>query len=195
MLSVPVCGIQTPRVRGGVGTSGSPRPTSGLDGPCPAVRMGPMQMSPARRPHRTVRGFTLIELLVAIAILAIIAAVAFPSFQDSIRKGRRADAFSAIAAVQQSQERWRANNQQFSTSLSALRVASPALYTVTISAPPDPATLSTGYVVVAEGIGSQSGDRQCKKLGAQLLNGTLSVAGCTGCTELTYAATSPCWNR
>ena len=35
-----------------------------------------------------------------------------PSFMDSIRKGRRAEAVAALAQVQQAQERWRANKLQ-----------------------------------------------------------------------------------
>lgn len=38
------------------------------------------------------RGMTLVELAVVIAIVAILASLALPSYQDSVRKGRRAEA-------------------------------------------------------------------------------------------------------
>jgi type IV pilus assembly protein PilE len=38
------------------------------------------------------RGFTLIELMITVVIIAILASVALPSYQDSVRKARRADA-------------------------------------------------------------------------------------------------------
>ncbi|MEO7152883.1 MAG: prepilin-type N-terminal cleavage/methylation domain-containing protein, partial [Burkholderiaceae bacterium] len=36
------------------------------------------------------RGFTLIELMIVVAIVSILAAIAVPSYQDYVRKGRRA---------------------------------------------------------------------------------------------------------
>ncbi|HZX80412.1 MAG TPA: GspH/FimT family pseudopilin [Lysobacter sp.] len=47
----------------------------------------------------TVRGFTLIELMVAIAIVAILAAIAFPSFQYTIRSSRVATTTNQLIAA------------------------------------------------------------------------------------------------
>lgn len=41
---------------------------------------------------RRLLGFTLFELMVTLAIMAIVATLAFPSYMDSVRKSRRADA-------------------------------------------------------------------------------------------------------
>ncbi|MBL0296210.1 MAG: prepilin-type N-terminal cleavage/methylation domain-containing protein [Betaproteobacteria bacterium] len=65
----------------------------------------------ARR--ETASGFTLVELMIAVVIVALLASIALPSFMDSIRKSRRSEAFAALSAVQQAQERWRGNHGSY----------------------------------------------------------------------------------
>ena len=154
-------------------------------------------------PRRTLpchHGFTLIELLIAIVVLGILAGVALPSFLDSIRKGRRSEAVSAISAAQQAQERWRGNNSAYTTTLASLGVpatTSSGYYDVTIAAPNAPATLANGYMVVANGRSgtSQANDSQCRKVGVQVSGGNVTYGGCGACADLTFAATHPCWSR
>ena len=155
-----------------------------------------MQANAAPAVRRHPRGFSLIELMIAVAIAGILLAVALPAYQDSTRKGRRADAFAAVAAIQQSQERWRANNPEYSTSLDSthLRVTEPTLYSLSISAPASPATLATGYIITAEGRGAQAADK-CKKLSLLVVDGNISYAGCETCSSFTYSATNACWSR
>ncbi|WP_295429870.1 type IV pilin protein [uncultured Thiodictyon sp.] len=50
-------------------------------------------------------GFTLIELLIAVGIVAILAAIAYPSYQSQVRKTRRADAKAVLMQNAQFMER------------------------------------------------------------------------------------------
>ncbi len=63
------------------------------------------------------KGFTLIEMMVAVAIIGILAAIALPSYQDSVRKSRRSDAIVMFSKIQLAEEKWRANNISYTNIL------------------------------------------------------------------------------
>lgn len=50
-------------------------------------------------------GFTLVELMVVLGIIAIISTVAYPAYQDNIRKANRADGMAMAMEVAQRLER------------------------------------------------------------------------------------------
>ncbi|WP_329604933.1 type IV pilin protein [Spartinivicinus ruber] len=55
---------------------------------------------------RTALGFSLIELLIVVAIVGILAAVGYPSYQEYVRKSMRSDAQSALMQLANAMERF-----------------------------------------------------------------------------------------
>ncbi|MCW8166980.1 prepilin-type N-terminal cleavage/methylation domain-containing protein [Verminephrobacter aporrectodeae subsp. tuberculatae] len=64
------------------------------------------QKHPLRATRESSCGFTLIELMIVVAVVGILAAIAYPAYTDSVLKGRRAQGRTAVVQLLQQQERY-----------------------------------------------------------------------------------------
>lgn len=58
-------------------------------------------------------GFTLIEVMITVAIIAVLAAFAYPSYLEQLAKGRRADALAQMTLAQQWMERFYSDTYRY----------------------------------------------------------------------------------
>jgi len=120
-------------------------------------------------------GFTLIELMITVAIIGILASIAYPSYQDSVLKSRRADAKGALLGFANAMER---HFTETNTYVGAPAATNTDYYTLAI----DSAT-ATAYGLSATPIGGQASD-SCGMLKINQTNvksaikGGVAVAGC-----------------
>ena len=111
----------------------------------------------ARRGHGA--GFTLVEVLVVTAIVAILAAIAYPSYQAQLRKGHRAAAQSYLMDLAQRQQQYMLDARSYAGTAVALGYSATPTevspwYTVDIAPSDSPPT----FTITARAIGSQAAD-------------------------------------
>jgi type IV pilus assembly protein PilE len=121
---------------------------------------------------KTQKAFTLIELMVTVAIVGILAAIAYPSYQNSVIKSRRADAEGILLGLANALERKFTESNSYAGY--TLPASATGYYTISLSQ-----QTTSAYTLSATPKASQTSD-SCGTL-------TLTHTGIKG------ADTSGCW--
>jgi len=148
------------------------------------------------------KGFTLIELMIVVAILGILAAVAFPSYQKYTTKSHRVDAEKNLGELAQYMERYFTENGRYDQDSGSTAVSLPfskspkdgskTHYNIALSA-----VSSTAFTLKATPTGSQAtNDTKCGILSVNSA-GVKCVLNEATCSNNTSSAAmsliSDCW--
>ena len=134
------------------------------------------------------QGITLMELMITLVIVAIIMAIAYPSYQDQMEKARRAEGREFLLRIAAAQERFYTNNNRYSNSFTTVAAGGLGVtsnmserghYQVNV-------VLSAGnqeYALTAVPQATQASDTTCANLtlnsrGVRGASGTAGAAGC-----------------
>jgi len=124
--------------------------------------------------RKSARGFSLIDVMITVAIVGVLATIALPSYQSSVRKSNRGAAEAYLGDIAQRQQQYLLDQRSYASTEAALGLTTPGsvapFYTIAIgiSAGPPPA-----FTASATPIGSQTGDLSGQPL-------TLSNTGAKG---------------
>ena len=100
------------------------------------------------------KGFTLIELMIVVGIVAILVALAVPSYTRYVRKANRGEAQQLLMNWANNQEIWRANDTDYATTVE-LPVPTHDKYTFTL-----PVRTASTYTLTATASGDQANDEE-----------------------------------
>ncbi len=129
-------------------TRAVPAPMPALDVP---QQPGSVRSVCAPLPGVFRRGFTLIELMVAVAIVAIIATVAYPQYTDSVRRSRLVEATGALASARVRLEQYYQDNRNYGSTATACGVAAPTGDNFTYSCTWGSTSSSQSFLLTATG--------------------------------------------
>jgi type IV pilus assembly protein PilE len=113
-----------------------------------------------RVPSMKSRGFTLIELIIAVAVVAILARIAYPSYASFMARGKVTDALASLGDYRVKMEQYFQDNRNFGTAGAACPVAAPAsqYFTYTCAVGTPNTTYTATATSIAGAVGAAAGD-------------------------------------
>lgn len=141
-----------------------------------------------KRRSSAASGFTLIELMIVVAVVAILASIALPAYNDSIRKGRRGQAKADLVELAQTLERHYTVHGRYDTDRDGVTpyalpfAASPRTGTAFYTLAANPARTATTFTLTAVPVvGTAQASDTCGTLsinqaGTKLANGVANQA-------------------
>jgi type IV pilus assembly protein PilE len=114
-------------------------------------------------------GITLIELMIVVVVVGILASIAYPGYQEYVRRAKRAEAKGLLSDVAGRMERYYFDHNTYSSDLTDLGYASatpPSAeghYTASVAAGPS-GDIATSYLVTATPDSSVFNDPKCGAL-------------------------------
>lgn len=112
--------------------------------------------------HKLSSGFTLIELMITVAVVGILAAIAYPSYIDQMRKSRRAEAQALLMSIAALQQQFLLDTRTYASDLAALNYTTPTtvarFYTVAVSPAAVPPPVVPTFTLTAVPTGGQALD-------------------------------------
>lgn len=97
-------------------------------------------------------GFTIIEIMIVIGVVALLAAIALPSYRDYILRGKLVDAHNALSDFRVQMEQFYQDNRRYDGGgLGGCGAAAPTSKYFTITCVPNATAPSQTYVATATG--------------------------------------------